>query len=61
MKDRPLGLSVILQAVKQSPSAFNSQSARVVILFGADNAKLWSLVWDKVLAAAHFADGQSSR
>jgi predicted oxidoreductase (fatty acid repression mutant protein) len=35
---------LIQDAIKQSPSAFNSQSSRAVILFGADSDKFWGLV-----------------
>lgn len=35
---------VIEEAVQYTPSAFNSQSARVVVLFGEDHKKLWSIV-----------------
>lgn len=31
-------------AVLNTPSAFNSQSARVVLLFGAEHKKLWEIV-----------------
>lgn len=34
-------VQTIKEAVKHAPSAFNSQSARVVVLFGAENDKLW--------------------
>lgn len=33
----------IKEAVKHAPSAFNSQSSRVVILFGAESDKLWNI------------------
>lgn len=33
---------VIEEAVKHSPSAFNSQSARVVVLFGEQHLSFWS-------------------
>ncbi|MDR1743625.1 MAG: nitroreductase family protein [Dysgonamonadaceae bacterium] len=36
--------SVIEFAVRHSPSAFNSQSARVVLLLGKNHKKLWELV-----------------
>ncbi|KAA9000562.1 nitroreductase family protein [Affinibrenneria salicis] len=35
--------ALITEAVKNSPSAFNSQSSRVVILFGAQHHKLWDI------------------
>ena len=34
---------IVNTAVKHSPSAFNSQSARVVVLFGAQHDRLWIL------------------
>ncbi|SJZ64511.1 hypothetical protein SAMN02745116_01041 [Pilibacter termitis] len=34
----------IQQAVKLSPSAFNSQTSRALILFGDANQKLWAIV-----------------
>lgn len=35
---------IIHEAVKHTPSAFNSQSARLVVLLGAQHDKLWDLV-----------------
>lgn len=35
---------IVTTAVKQSPSSFNSQSSRAVILFGAQHKKLWDIV-----------------
>ena len=35
---------LVKEAVKYTPSAFNSQSARAVVLLGEDNKKLWNLV-----------------
>ncbi|MEC5319342.1 nitroreductase family protein [Brenneria populi subsp. brevivirga] len=37
-------VSLVTEAVKQSPSSFNSQSSRVVILFSAQHEKLWDIV-----------------
>lgn len=34
---------IVNEAVKHTPSAFNSQSARVVVLFGDQSDKLWSI------------------
>ena len=34
---------IVQTAVKHSPSAFNVQSARAVILFGGDHEQLWSI------------------
>ncbi|MFE5319457.1 nitroreductase family protein [Paenibacillus sp. NPDC056579] len=36
-------VELIEEAVKHTPSAFNSQSARVVVLFGEHHNKLWDL------------------
>lgn len=35
---------VVREAVKYVPSAFNSQSARIVLLFGDEHKKLWNIV-----------------
>ncbi|MCH4542223.1 MULTISPECIES: nitroreductase family protein [Brucella/Ochrobactrum group] len=35
---------LIREAVKHTPSSFNSQSSRAVILFGAESDKLWNIV-----------------
>ena len=37
---------IIKDAVLHTPSAFNSQSARVVLLLGANHDKLWSITKD---------------
>jgi predicted oxidoreductase (fatty acid repression mutant protein) len=34
-------VATVQDAVKHTPSAFNSQTARVVLLFGEESAKLW--------------------
>lgn len=36
--------AIIKEAVKESPSAFNSQTSRVVVLFGEQHHKLWDMV-----------------
>lgn len=36
--------ALVRDAVRWAPSSFNSQSSRVVILFGGESDKLWSLV-----------------
>ncbi|GKU76338.1 nitroreductase family protein [Paenibacillus sp. L3-i20] len=49
---------VINHAVKHTPSAFNSQSARVVVLFGDQHKKLWTITTDTLKAivpAEHFS------
>lgn len=39
----------IQEAVRISPSAFNSQSSRAVILYGDESKKLWKIVLDVLL------------
>ena len=49
---------IIDQAVELSPSAFNSQSSRVVKLFGASHEKFWNIVLEtlrKIVPEAAFA------
>ena len=49
---------LIQEAVKHTPSAFNSQSARVVLLLGRHHDKLWNLTKEalkKIVPAANFA------
>lgn len=49
---------VIGEAVKYTPSAFNSQSARVVILFGENHDKLWDITKEalrKIVPEGNFA------
>jgi len=41
---------VIAHAVKHTPSAFNSQSARAVVLFGEQQDKLWNIVTETLRA-----------
>ncbi len=44
-------LSDLIQtAIKQSPSSFNSQSSRAVILFNAEHEKFWEFVKEKLQA-----------
>ena len=44
--------SLIQEAIKHSPSSFNSQSSRALILFGAESEKLWQLAIDEVRKVA---------
>lgn len=37
-------IDVVQEAVKNAPSAFNSQSSRVVVLLGKNHDKLWDIV-----------------
>jgi predicted oxidoreductase (fatty acid repression mutant protein) len=49
--------TLVEHALVQVPSAFNGQSARVVLLFGQAHAKLWDIVMEtlrKVVPADHF-------
>lgn len=48
---------VVEHAVKYTPSAFNSQSARVILLFGAQHDKLWDITKEalrKIVPADQF-------
>lgn len=52
---------IVEQAVKFDPTAFNSQSARVVLLFGKEHDELWNITEDalrKVVPADAFAQTQ---
>jgi predicted oxidoreductase (fatty acid repression mutant protein) len=54
--------ALIQEAIKLSPSAFNSQSARAVILYGAESEKFWRLVTaalQKIVPADAFAATQA--
>jgi len=46
----------VKEVVRLAPSAFNSQTARLIILYGDENDWLWDLVWQKVKPL--LADGQ---
>lgn len=49
---------LIQDVVKQSPSSFNSQSSRVVILWGPESDKFWGFVREalrKIVPAENFA------
>lgn len=39
-------VKLVEHAILHTPSAFNSQSTRIVILFGADHKKLWQITED---------------
>ncbi|WP_304673406.1 nitroreductase family protein [Neisseria polysaccharea] len=53
-KNLPIGKDGIVQivehAVLHTPSSFNSQSARVVVLFGEEHDKVWQFVEDALRA-----------
>lgn len=49
--------SIIKEAVRQSPSAFNSQTSRAVTLFGQSHEKFWTIVLEtlrKIVPAEAF-------
>lgn len=41
---------LIEHALKHTPSAFNSQSSRIILLIGAEHKKLWSMVLETLRA-----------
>jgi uncharacterized protein len=43
---------LIQNAIKQSPSSFNSQSSRAVILLNAESEKFWNIVKEKLKSYA---------
>lgn len=50
---------IVEHAVKHTPSAFNSQSTRVVVLLGNQHDRLWDLTMEalrKIVPAEHFDD-----
>lgn len=52
----------IRNAVSHSPSAFNSQTSRVVMLFGASHSKFWNIVREtlrKIVPADAFASTEA--
>ena len=60
-KALPLAASEVAQivehAVKHTPSSFNSQSTRAVVLFGAEHEKLWDIAINelrKIVPAENF-------
>ncbi len=53
---------IVEHAVKYTPSAFNSQSARVVVLLGAQHDRLWDITMEalrKVVPAEYFGDTEN--
>jgi len=59
-KDIPLSqeqvTSLIQEAVRQSPSSFNSQSSRALILHGDQSVKFWEIVKDELRRIVPAAD-----
>lgn len=59
VEQTPTYLTDLIQnAIKQSPSSFNSQSSRAVILFNAEHEKFWDLV--KAQLKAYAKDAESA-
>ena len=53
VEQSPEHLAELIQnAIKQSPSSFNSQSSRAVILFNAEHEKFWNFVKEKLKSYA---------
>ena len=53
VEQSPEHLTDLIQtAIKQSPSSFNSQSSRAVILFNSEHEKFWGFVADKLKSYA---------
>jgi predicted oxidoreductase (fatty acid repression mutant protein) len=53
---------LIQEAVKHTPSSFNSQSSRVLVLYGAESDKLWGFVKEalrKIVPADAFASTET--
>lgn len=53
---------IIQHAVKHTPSSFNSQSARVVLLLGKNHDKLWDITKDtlrKIVPAENFSETEN--
>lgn len=44
-------VSLVKAVVKESPSSFNSQTSRAVVLFGDQHQKLWDLTEEAVVAS----------
>lgn len=66
-KDLPVGAARVQEIVKdlldQVPSSFNSQSNRVVVLFGAEHDKLWDITTEilKAMVPAEQFESTSNR
>lgn len=59
-RDLPISIeetdALIREAIRQSPSSFNSQSARALILFGDHSQQFWDLVKEALRAIVPAAD-----
>lgn len=47
---------MVKQTIKNSPTAFNSQTVRAVVLFGKSSAKVWEIVEDALRKIAKSPD-----
>lgn len=47
---------LVKQTIKNSPTAFNSQTVRAVVLFGKSSAKVWEIVEDALRKIAKSPD-----
>lgn len=57
--DKSVVTKTIKEAVRLAPSAFNSQSARVVVLYGNESKKLWDMIFAalvKIIPSEQVAD-----
>ncbi|MEN5081856.1 nitroreductase family protein [Bosea sp. TWI1241] len=52
--------ALIREAIRQSPSSFNSQSSRAVILFGKESDKFWSITREALRAIVPAADFEAT-
>ncbi|PWL18692.1 nitroreductase family protein [Falsochrobactrum shanghaiense] len=53
---------LVSDAIKHSPTSFNSQSSRAVVLFGAQHEKLWNIAKEelrKIVPAESFASTEA--
>ena len=57
-------VALIQNAIKQAPSAFNSQTSRALVLFGQDSQDFWNKIayseLEKVTPAEAFAGNHSA-
>lgn len=54
--------TLVIDAVKFTPTAFNSQSSRAVVLFGGQHSKLWQIVkatLKEIVPSESFADTET--
>jgi len=51
---------LVFESMRLAPSAYNSQSSRAIILFGAQSEKLWNVITREILRPMVPADAWSS-